>query len=249
MQIIPLSKENIFQGNLLLVNALHPLVPKYHPENIVSIANTAILLEKKVYTIIQALLEDIEAFNSIVFVSGYRSYQEQKDIWDTSIKENGEVFTRQYVALPQASEHQSGLAIDVGLQQDTIDFIRPYFPSDGIAQKFREKANQYGFIERYQEDKETITGISYEPWHFRYVGHPHACIMHELHLCLEEYMEYIKQFSQEQPLVYTDTTTMEVFYVSSNDTKLLLPEHQVYQISGNNIDGFIVTLWRNMHGK
>ena len=98
--------------------------------------------------------------------------QEQQRIWDDSMAEHGETFTRQYVALPGCSEHQTGLAIDLGKAAGYIDFIRPAFPYDGVCGRFRRLAARYGFIERYQRGKEEVTGISAEPWHFRYVGRP-----------------------------------------------------------------------------
>lgn len=156
-------------------------------------------------------------------------------------------FTNRYVALPQHSEHQTGLAIDVGLYSEHIDFIRPNFPYKGICQNFRKKAYQYGFIERYQEDKEIITQIASEPWHFRYVGIPHSMIMLEKHLCLEEYIEYIKQYSIYQPLNYCfENRLFSIFYVplSHNTATITFTDNAVYQISGNNIDGFIITVWR-----
>ena len=81
------------------------------------------------------------------------------------------------MALPGCSEHQTGLAIDLGKAAGYIDFIRPAFPYDGVCGRFRRLAARYGFIERYQRGKEEVTGISAEPWHFRYVGAPHAQLM------------------------------------------------------------------------
>lgn len=78
--------------------------------------------------------------DSIVPVSGYRSLNEQMDIYNDSLKDNGEDFTRKYVALPKHSEHQTGLAIDLGLNKEKIDFIRPDFPYDGICGTFRRFA-------------------------------------------------------------------------------------------------------------
>ena len=70
-----------------------------------------------------------------------------------------------------------------------MDFICPEFPYDGICGHFRALAPDYGFILRYTKEKEAITGISEEPWHFRYVGVPHARIITDRGLCLEEYWE------------------------------------------------------------
>ena len=103
--------------------------------------------------------------------------------------ERGIDFARKYVALPACSEHETGLAIDLALNAPDIDFICPEFPRTGICRKFRELAPYYGFIERYQKAKEPITGISEEPWHFRYVGTPHSVVIAEKGLSLEEYVE------------------------------------------------------------
>ena len=122
------------------------------------------------------------------------------------------LFRSTYVALPGHSEHESGLAVDLGLKKDVIDFIRPDFPYDGICGVFRELAPDYGFIERYPRGKEAVTGIGHEPWHFRYIGTPHARILTESGLVLEE---YAAQFSAEEgnvERVYRKRATCETFY-------------------------------------
>ena len=74
------------------------------------------------------LLRTLHAEDSIVPVSGYRTMEEQRQIFSDSLRENGEEFTYQYVAVPGCSEHQTGLAIDLGERREEIDFIRPDFP-------------------------------------------------------------------------------------------------------------------------
>ena len=176
------------------------------------------------------------------------SLEEQTAIYDGSLKDNGEDFTRKYVALPNHSEHQTGLAIDLGLNEKEIDFIRPDFPYVGICNEFRKVAPDYGFIERYAKDKEEITGISHEPWHFRYVGYPHSKIMQENVFSLEEYTQFIKAYLEDKKYLFEQAhrAEIEIYYVPAKDDKTLIkiPENCVYQISGNNIDGFIVTVWR-----
>ncbi len=103
----------------------------------------------------------------------------------------GDAFTRQYVALPGCSEHQTGLAIDLGEDVPDLDFIRPSFPDSGACGAFRRAAARYGFLQRYCREKEALTGIAEEPWHFRYVGAPHAQLMEEHGLCLEEYVPFL----------------------------------------------------------
>jgi D-alanyl-D-alanine dipeptidase/carboxypeptidase len=183
-------------------------------------------------------------------VSGWRSKQKQQEIYDQSLLENGAAFTEQFVARPDHSEHQTGLAIDLGLNKLEIDFIRPDFPYFGICQTFREKAVAYGFIERYPKGKEDVTGIAQEPWHFRYVGAPHAAIITELGLTLEEYHVFLKQYpygkkcfpyrigNQSITVSYLEATT-------GADTKLEIDSDIPYSVSGNNADGFVLTEWRN----
>ncbi len=170
--------------------------------------------------------------------------REQREIWDGSMAENGTEFTRKYVALPGCSEHQTGLAIDLALRSDNIDFIRPDFPYDGICGRFRALAADYGFIERYQAGKEHITGIAAEPWHFRYVGRPHARLMSDNGLCLEEYVELLRSYPYPERLLETRGGVYEADVGFACDkSELELPDAP-YQISGNNVDGYIYTLWR-----
>ena len=244
MRKLTLSNNKIYDGNLILVNAAYSL--QSTRENELVSANTDypdILLCRDAASALQMVLEKISAARDIVPVSGYRSQWEQTQIYNDSLKESGAEFTKKYVALPGHSEHQTGMAIDLGLYSDHIDFIRPDFPYDGICEVFRETAPSYGFVERYPAGKEKITGIAHEPWHFRYVGFPHSAIMADKNLTLEEYVEFIKNCTSEHPLTYGN---IEIYYfpLGEESTEIYMPEKAVYQISGNNVDGFIVTAWR-----
>jgi len=147
-----------------------------------------VLLEREAADALSRLMEELDGWKDILPVSGWRSLVEQREIYDASLRENGPAFTKKFVALPGHSEHQTGLAIDLGLRLPEIDLIRPAFPYEGICQRFREAAPAYGFIERYPAGKEAVTGIAHEPWHFRYVGAPHAEIITRRGLTLEEYL-------------------------------------------------------------
>lgn len=149
------------------------------------------LMEREAAEALMALLKEIEAGDGIVAVSGYRSEEEQKEVYAQSLRENGAEFTKKYVARPGHSEHQTGLAIDLGERREYVDYIAPEFPYTGLCGRFRENAARYGFIERYPKGKEHITGIAHEPWHFRYVGREHAEAMQREGLTLEEYCERI----------------------------------------------------------
>lgn len=176
-------------NSLILVNGQHAyltdagqdLVPvhEHYPD---------ILLEREAARALSCIMEQLGGWECIVPVSGWRSVEEQIDIYEESLRENGPEFTARFVAMPGHSEHQTGLAVDLGLRRQLMDFIRPDFPYKGICQKFRELAPAFGFLERYPAGKEHITGIAHEPWHFRYVGTPHSEIMVSKGLTLEEYL-------------------------------------------------------------
>lgn len=104
-----------------------------------------------------------------------------KDILRKKQKKRAE----KYVAIPDTSEHQLGLSVDINADTDKCS-------SEKVYQWLDENAYKYGFVKRYPEDKTDITEISNEPWHYRYVGTTVAKIMKEENLCLEEYLEKYK---------------------------------------------------------
>ena len=237
-------REDMHRGPLIVVNAAHPLqsggdaplapVDARHPD---------ILLDARAGRLLACCIEDAHGAGEIVPVSGWRSQKEQQAIWDQTLRESGEAFTRKYVAVPGCSEHQTGLAIDLGQQAAHIDFIRPAFPYDGVCGAFRRAAARYGFIERYQAGKERLTGIAAEPWHFRFVGAPHAALIEENGLCLEEYPAFL-QACGPRICRLASGRTAQVFYVPAADqlTEIDLPDGCV-QVSGDNLGGFIITAW------
>lgn len=237
-------RGGIHNGLLILVNAEHPIQHMERPALAPAVPGSDILLDTRAAAMLSGVISRIGAAGEIVPVSGWRSEAEQREIWDGSMRESGEEFTRKYVALPGCSEHQTGLAIDLALRADNIDFIRPEFPYDGVCGRFRALAADYGFVERYQSGKERVTGIAAEPWHFRYVGRPHARIMCEMGLCLEEYVEYLRAYPYPERLleVRGEVYEAEVGFAGARDA-LGLPDAP-YQVSGNNVDGYIYTLWR-----
>lgn len=237
-------RGGIHNGLLILVNAEHPIQHMERPVLAPAVPGSDILLDTRAAAMLSGVISRIGAAGEIVPVSGWRSEAEQREIWDGSMRDSGEEFTRKYVALPGCSEHQTGLAIDLALRADNIDFIRPEFPYDGVCGRFRALAADYGFVERYQSGKEGVTGIAAEPWHFRYVGRPHARIMCEMGLCLEEYVEYLRAYPYPERLleVRGEVYEAEVGFAGARDA-LGLPD-ALYQVSGNNVDGYIYTLWR-----
>lgn len=127
----------------------------------------------------------------LIGISGYRSYSVQKGLYDTRVQKNGEQKTRTYTAEPGASEHQSGLAIDILC--DKYQTLDEGFENTDAFRWLMENCYKYGFILRYLRGKEDITGYSYEPWHFRYIGNKEVAkdIMNR-GLAFEEYINEVE---------------------------------------------------------
>ncbi len=252
MKKIVLGREELHKGALILVNEKYGITWDT-PGELAAIGSNikkrqdSVLLERQANALLERLLSEIDGWDGILPVSGWRSRQEQQSIWDESMRDNGPEYTRTYVALPGHSEHQTGLAIDLALRQEHIDFICPEFPDTGICGYFKERAADYGFVLRYPAGKENITGIGHEPWHFRYVGIPHARIMTDQNMTLEEYTDYIRQFdSPVHPYcVRVDGRAVCISYIAadSEQTAVWVNETAPYNISGNNVDGFVLTQW------
>ena len=159
--------------------------------------------------------------------SGYRDNKEQSQLY----KEMGADY-----ALPAGhSEHNLGLALDIGSTQDEMNQAPE---GDWLI----NNAAAYGFILRYPKDKTAITGIQYEPWHFRYVGLPHSVIMQQKNLSLEQYLDYLKQ--QKSITTSVKGKIYEISYYSITQNSIIhVPSNRSYQLSGNNMDGVIITVF------
>lgn len=237
---------SIHRGNLILVNAAHPYaeLAGERPQLASLNPQDGQTMLRPAAAALNSLLERLFAnaacgWQQIAAVSGWRSLAEQQEIYRQSAAANGPEFTARFVALPGCSEHQTGLAIDLGRRQEEIDFIRPDFPRSGIFQRFRQLAPDYGFVERYLPGKERICGIAPEPWHFRYVGRPHAALLQREGLALEEYIELLHL----RPLVYQGEAGRAAVRRLPEGAEL--PSAPSVQISGDNVDGWIITQWQS----
>ncbi len=126
-------------------------------------------------------------------ISGFRPHSTQVSLFNARVEQarndgyaDPEAEAARHVAKPGTSEHELGLAVDF----NSVD--ESYFRNTAEAKWLAAHCAEYGFVIRYPEDKESVTGIIYEPWHLRFVGVKHAKRMNELNMCLEEYCEYIK---------------------------------------------------------
>ena len=243
MSALRLDLPQLRRGTLVLVNRDHPLPAGAAPE-LQSVWDGApqVLLERRAAELLRRCVRAAGGWGEIVPVSGWRSREEQQRIWDDTLSERGAEFTRQFVALPGCSEHETGLAIDLGKGGGAVDFIRPDFPETGACGAFRRAAARHGFVLRYPQNKETVTGIAHEPWHFRYVGVPHARLMEEAGLCLEEYFDYLRE--RPRRCVLENGLTVTVSYVPWNgESREIRQPEGCWQLSGDNAAGFVLTVW------
>ena len=251
MKTLRFYTSDLSAGHLILVNPSHPLKADRKRETLAPARPGAagILLEREAAEMLTRIMTLLMCEDRITPVSGYRTMEEQRSIYKDALREYGEAFTRSYVAIPGCSEHQTGLAVDLAERRGEIDFLRPDFPYTGICGRFRELAAEYGFIERYPAGRENITRIAHEPWHFRYVGYPHSQRMKEQAMTLEEYTSYLRQFSYtgEHLCFRCGEEELELFHVpvpSAGEAAIEIPDGMRHQVSGNNVDGVVVTLWR-----
>lgn len=186
----------------LLVNADNPLMsePKeliplaeLLPESLATIKEAGCLADRRAAEALCDMLEaaHIDGVTNWQITDAYRSYQTQREIWDETYKKYREVnelseskalqATRRRVAEPGTSEHHTGLAFDMGVAGES-------FRKTEQCAWLAENCVDYGFVIRYTQEKEAITGITEEPWHIRYVGVEHAHAMTKENLCLEEYV-------------------------------------------------------------
>ena len=173
---------------LLLVNSSHA-IPDDFEIDLVELSN-GVSVDSRIYPALQEMFDDMrsEGIEPIVR-EGFRTHDDQQDIMDERREEyinegydedEADALAREYVAEPGTSEHELGLAVDINAGEDTDSWTL----YDWLA----EHAHEYGFILRYPEDKSLITGISYEPWHYRYVGTDAAEEIYERGITLEEYL-------------------------------------------------------------
>lgn len=229
-------------GDVILVNRAHPLGREKRP----ALREVeGVLLEERTALHLEAWLQAAGCKGRVVPVSGYRTREEQEDIYLHALVEHGRTFTETYVALPGCSEHETGLAVDLSLAGDDINFLTPDLPYDGIAAGLRRLAARYGFVERYPAGKEALTRIGHEPWHFRYVGRPHAALMTQAGMVLEEYCEMLHGYTWEAPLYFEDEGEAFILWHLPRTELGARLEGLSYDenlsLSGNNHDGYILT--------
>ena len=191
--IVPTQTEGDWQ--LILVNADHAIDQSFKPE-LVEVQN-GYQMDKRAVSDAQRMIRDArEQGVELLVCSGYRSYESQQRHFETSVQslQNSGYTeaaaiesTQRLIARPGTSEHQTGLALDI--VTPSYQGLDDGYAETDAAKWLLEHAAEYGFILRYPKDKEAITKIGFEPWHYRYVGKKAASEIMSRGICLEEYFE------------------------------------------------------------
>ena len=159
---------------------------------------------------------------NLLICSAYRSVAKQTELFERKVKqyqnagysyEDAYNIAKTIVAIPGTSEHHTGLAADI----ITVDYqvLDEGFANTSAYQWLKENCTKYGFIMRYPKEKQDITGIIYEPWHYRYVGKNAAEVISANDWCLEEYIEQLKSEQEEKAAVQTPKITSLIQYNSN----------------------------------
>lgn len=180
--------------NLLLVNPWNPL-PEGYEITLTQLQN-GLSVDERCYPDLQDMMDNCRAADlQPVICSDYRSQETQQRLFNNQhnrlivqgySEENARTEAGKVVAVPGTSEHQLGLAVDiVDIENQILDEDQE---KTAVQKWLMENSWRYGFILRYPNDKSNITGIIYEPWHYRYVGKEAAKEIYDLDVCLEEYL-------------------------------------------------------------
>ena len=250
-KFLELNPEDIKKGDLVLIDAEHGIdVPKQ--DEMVNVYafktkdygldSSTMYLKQSTVEILNKMMEAFAADNpeltDVIVKYGFRTFEEQDSYFKAgkSTTEAGH------------SDYHSGASFTLKIYRQgkgtlSIDDV------GGDYMWLGRNCYRYGFVQRYPSEKSKITGFKNENWLMRYVGVPHATYMYDYNLCLEEYLEDMRNnhsYQDEHAKVTCDDgTEYEIYYVgatTAGTTKIPVPENREYTISGDNMSGFIVAV-------
>ena len=240
---IPLTAEYLDSlqdtGYLKLVNRDLYMSRPADPSQIVNVwpgipvSTTYITIHQTARAAIYALLGQaryIDGLGQFFVTSGYRSFDRQREIYENAAD-------RAYVLPPGHSEHQLGLAADILVMCTPMTSAQMSGTPEAVW--LAENAWQHGLILRYPYWATEITGVAYEPWHFRYVGLIHAWYMRAHDMVLEQYLEYLELHGGFTTVL--DGVTYHVLYQRPADGMLYVPYGLEFIISTSNRGGYVIT--------
>lgn len=192
------------EGLLALVNPWNPVPEDFEPDLVempryteYTESGKMVYIDRRCHTALMKMLDDCTNAGFTPYVcSAYRTLEYQQELYEDKVqrvmadsylsREEAETEAAKAVALPGTSEHHLGLAADiVDYDYPKLNYNQEY---TGTQQWLMEHCWEYGFILRYSADKSDVTGIIYEPWHYRYVGTEYSLDIRDSGLCLEEYL-------------------------------------------------------------
>lgn len=264
MTTIIKKQDDVYTGPLILVNKSYPsridgenVEPLYEEmtDNYI-LSDYTVALDKDSIPYFNEMTDDFAAIygqTDLMVACGYRSKETQIALMSAEEDNNNEA--DQWVAPPGYSEHQTGLAFDFDL--NLSDGGRAGINYDGLGNYswINNNCGQYGFILRYRENREDVTGYLYEPWHFRYVGIPHSQYIEDNDITFEEYMSLLHKHTAKNAVLMEDHDGIQwcIYYVAadeSGETDVPVPVNYSFEISGDNMvndstegyGGYIVTV-------
>ena len=191
-----LPEFDLSSWELMLVNDENRLDGSFTPPTVITVSDSQCPIDSRIEEPLMQMAQACkDAGNSVYLSSGYRSYSEQAANFTRVCNNNGVADGKDangfYITMPAgASEHQTGLAVDI---TDVYYPIKDSSLENTATFKWlKEHCTEYGFILRFPSDKEELTGVMYEPFHFRYVGVEAAKYITENNLCLEEFVALYK---------------------------------------------------------
>lgn len=260
---VNVTSADLGKGDLVLVNNNIKFLGTVTEDDLVvvremknqaySVKDYTVLIRPQAMDALNSMLLDFynaTGNDDIMVRSGHRTLEYQQGLYDDELAATGAV-SSSLVAMPGYSEHHTGLAVDFTTYDGEY---YTDFDGTGDYEWIMNNCWRYGFVNRYPAGKEALTFIDNEPWHFRYVGIPHAEIMKDYDFCLEEYISFIKNYTIDTSFLLKELDNGAryiIYYVPLADSEStaiyipLMPDGVTpypYEISGNNVDGFIVTV-------
>lgn len=257
-----IDKENIkaiIKNNMLLVNKDNTLDRSYFPPDLVSVklskgrSAAGMRLDREAMEQLNIMLNAAynDGVSGMVITSTFRNFEKQTSLFNNKIETLSRNINRKaameeaakVVAVPGTSEHQTGFAADIC--SDRVSLVEA-FARTKQGKWLEDNSWKFGFVIRYPKDKTEITRIIYEPWHVRYVGNVHSEIMKAKDMCLEEYVEYLKNnriihfrdsSGADYAVQYIDKEQLE-----SSGMTLNLNEGSTWEISNCTKDSYVLTI-------
>jgi len=224
----------ISNDHLLLVNREYA-IPDNIPGELAKVTdyvrtlNVGLLMNREALLMLQEMFASAADTGHTQFrvTEAYRTHERQQELYNA-------IADKSLVAVPGHSEHQTGLAADISYHGVNI--------ANSIQGTWlTNNSYRYGFILRYPQHRTHITGFLFEPWHYRFVGQPHAWYMRQNDVVLEEYIYYLRKHGGIT-IIFNETEYW-IYYLSDADDSIELPENFIYTASLDNTGGIIVTAW------